>query len=104
MELKCEGLLQEQRDLYGRISRVVENLRKLGQANITQGAVQSRLTLLDKYWSRFEEQHTILRTEHKDALKQQDYTKSDFVSKVEEAYQDQKSTLLDLAARLSKQS
>lgn len=94
-------MIQDQAELYGRISRIVENLKKLGQSNITADAVQSRLTTLEIYWARFEEQHKTLHMVHKEALKRHEYTKTDVPSFVEEAYLSQKGVLLDCAARLA---
>lgn len=89
MEERAEDLLQSQLELHGRIARITENLRKLGQANITAGAVQSRMITLDGYWSKFEEQHE-LRSRHADAIKNLDYTKKDYLGTVEESYLVQK--------------
>ncbi|XP_071652192.1 uncharacterized protein [Temnothorax longispinosus] len=99
---QMEDLIQGQRDLHGRISRVVENLRKLGQANITAGAVQSRLASLESCWNKFEEQDKTLRTVHREAVSGTSYLKEDFFSLVEEVYLNQKGTLLDCSTRLSR--
>lgn len=104
MEKTVEDLIQNQIELHGRISRIVENLRKLGQANITAGAVQSRLTCLDGYWHKFEAQHETLTTTHRDEIKNLEYKKKDYVATVEEAYLGQKSVLLDYAALFANQS
>lgn len=64
MQAQFEDLIFEQGELHGRIARAVENLKKMGQANITLGAVQSRIANLDKNWEKFEEQLKELRTEH----------------------------------------
>lgn len=88
--------------MHGRIARVVENLRKSGQANITHGAVQSRLQKLENYWSKFEFQHETLRNDYQEIIKSHDYSKRDFYSVVEEAYLTQKGTLLDYEAELAR--
>ncbi|XP_071581100.1 uncharacterized protein [Temnothorax nylanderi] len=98
---QMEDLIQGQRELHGRISRVVENLRKLGQANITAGAVQSRLAGLESYWNKFEEQDKALRTVHRESVSGTSYLTEDFFGLVEETYLTQKGTLLDCSARLS---
>jgi len=100
-EKEAEDLLQSQLELHGRIARITENLRKLGQANITAGAVQSRMITLDGYWSKFEEQHELLRSRHADAIKNLDYIKKDYLGTVEESYQVQKGVLLDYLSRIN---
>lgn len=61
----------------GNYTRIVKNMKKLRQANITLGAIQSRLSSLDSYWAKFEEQHKVFRTVHKDAIKSTDDIKKD---------------------------
>jgi len=102
MEKQADNLIQDQRELHSRIARVVENLRKSGQANITHGAVQSRLQKLESYWSKFELQHETLRNNYREIIKSHDYSKRDFYSVVEEAYLTQKGTLLDYEAELAR--
>lgn len=104
MEREIEDLVQGQQELHGRISRAVDNLKKMGQANITPGAVQSRLASLDSCWSKFEAQHETLRTVHREAIKKTDYFRKDYIGIVEETYLTQKGLLLDYAARLAQQS
>lgn len=95
MEKEIDGLLQAQQDLFVRISRLVENLRKSGQTNVTAGLVQSRLQLLEKYWTKVEANDELLRP-YRDALKSSDYLRKDFMALVEEAYLNQKGVLLDM--------
>ncbi|KMQ84389.1 hypothetical protein RF55_17840, partial [Lasius niger] len=104
MELALDELIQSQIDLHGRISRSVDNLKKLGQANITAGAVEARMNILENHWAKFEEQHRILFTVHKDTVKNLDYKKKDYVSIVEETYLVQKGVLLDYSALLARQN
>ncbi|KMQ86655.1 hypothetical protein RF55_14307 [Lasius niger] len=85
MKKQADNLIQDQRELHGRIARVVENMRKSGQANITQGTVQSRLQKLETYWSKFELQHETLRHDYRELVKLHDYVKKDFYGIVEEA-------------------
>lgn len=102
MEKQIEALVQEQIELHDRIARIVENLKKLGQANITPGAVQSRLEMLDSYWEKFEEQHKALKTTRRDVILGHDYVKTDFYGKVEETYLCQKAILLDISSSVTK--
>ena len=52
-----EPLVESQNELSGRIARAYENLKKLGAAKITPGAVESRLGMLRKNWEKFDQQH-----------------------------------------------
>jgi len=97
--MEAEDIIQSQRELHGRIARAVENLKKLGQANITAGAVQTRLAGLEKCWATFEAQHALLRAQHREEIYKHEYMKKDYASIVEEAYYQNKGTLLDYAAR-----
>lgn len=103
MDKEAENLIQGQRELHGRVSWPVDNLKKLGQTNITTGAVQSRLASLDSCWSKFETEHETLRTVYKEMIKGTDYIRKDYVGIVEEIYLMQKGVLLDYAARLAQQ-
>jgi hypothetical protein len=53
-------------------------LRELGQANITEGATQTRIGSLDKCWAKFEEQHDRLCAGFREVLKSHDYVRKDF--------------------------
>ncbi|KMQ88132.1 hypothetical protein RF55_12430 [Lasius niger] len=86
MEREAEDLIRAQVELHGRISRMVDNLKKMGQANNTTGAVQSRTTTLEKYWAKFEEQHETLRTTYREVTKNHDYVKKDLSAILEETY------------------
>ncbi|XP_036140869.1 uncharacterized protein LOC118644969 [Monomorium pharaonis] len=100
--MAAAGLIRSQRALHGRISRTVDNLKKLGQANITTGAVEARLAGLEKYWSTFESQHETLLREHWDALSEDDYVTGDLISVVEETYYVNKGILNDFAAQAAR--
>ncbi|XP_036148445.1 uncharacterized protein LOC118647509 [Monomorium pharaonis] len=100
--MAAAGLIRSQRALHGRISRTVDNLKKLGQANITTGAVEARLAGLEKYWLTFESQHETLLREHWDTLSEDDYVTGDFISIVEEAYYVNKGILNDFAAQAAR--
>ncbi|XP_071580256.1 uncharacterized protein [Temnothorax nylanderi] len=73
MSFDAEGALRSQYDLYGRISRIVENLRKLGEAKITPGMVESRIELLDSYWTKFQTIHDALLSSLWSAVKEHEY-------------------------------
>lgn len=61
------NLLQAQRDIHGRMSRSVENLRKLGAAGINLGSIEARIKILDQLWAKFETQHELIRTRFNNA-------------------------------------
>ncbi|XP_076652416.1 uncharacterized protein LOC143358826 [Halictus rubicundus] len=46
--------VSHQHVLFGRISRTVDNLKKLGKANLTKGTIQSKLAHLDAAWVQFQ--------------------------------------------------
>ncbi|KMQ81550.1 hypothetical protein RF55_25990, partial [Lasius niger] len=53
---------------------------------------------------KFEEQHTTLVTLHRDAVRNLDYKKKDYIGTVEDTYLTQKGILLDYAAELAHQN
>jgi len=63
MSADLKALLEAQSDIHGRMSRSVDNLRKMGVNNITLGAIQARLTILDNLWGKIEAQHELIRAE-----------------------------------------
>ncbi|XP_076301510.1 uncharacterized protein LOC143219381 [Lasioglossum baleicum] len=69
---------------------------------MTESDVDTRLELLEDYWTRFQENHDLLTYRHKAAIKDSDYVKTDMADAVEEAYLTQKSRLRDLAKVFSK--
>ncbi|XP_046601937.1 uncharacterized protein LOC124295559 [Neodiprion lecontei] len=55
--MSIEEHIERRNDYIWRISRAVENLRKLGEAKITYGQVKSRLNALNSSWNKFQENH-----------------------------------------------
>ncbi|XP_029673019.1 uncharacterized protein LOC115241413 [Formica exsecta] len=94
-----EPTVRSQSDLYGRIARAYENLRKSGSANITIGLAEARLQALEANWAKFEFQHDKL-LEHWEALSDSQYVKTDMPTLAEEAYLTQKGMFLDTLRRL----
>lgn len=90
-----EGMVRAQFNLYGRIARSYENLRKSGSANITIGLVEARLQSLEANWAKFETQHDKLVTSCWEALLDSDYQKKDLLLLTEETYLAQKGLFLD---------
>ncbi|XP_029176332.1 uncharacterized protein LOC114944532 [Nylanderia fulva] len=87
--------------LYGKISRAYNNLRKLGEANITLGAVEARLLNLDKLWEKFDAMNDIL-AERVNEIKHDVYAKQDIPSLGEESYLVNKGLMLEMRRTLQK--
>ncbi|XP_071650021.1 uncharacterized protein [Temnothorax longispinosus] len=100
MSLDQSSMLSGQHELFGRISRAVENLRKMGQANITLSTVEHRIRILDDLWAKFESQHDLIRACYKDLYAESEYAKSDLLTNAEIAYVHQRGVLSDQAKRL----
>lgn len=94
MTREIEVLANAQIELYGKISRTVKSLRKLGATKITLGAVESRLQNLETNWAKFDAQQDKLFA-HREVLAGHEYFKQEVPSLTEEAYLIQKATLLD---------
>ncbi|XP_029157331.1 uncharacterized protein LOC114929816 [Nylanderia fulva] len=90
-------LIDCQREIHVRISRSVEYLRKLGNANITSSAVSTRTRILDQLWTKFEAQHDLIRAALKERFSDSDYFKSGLHEDTENLYVTQRSTLDDYA-------
>ncbi|XP_076686030.1 uncharacterized protein LOC143378074 [Andrena cerasifolii] len=88
-------LISEQKYLYGRIARLTENMKKLGASKITKGVIISRLELLETYWTTFLQTHSKLCASFKEEHQEKPYFKDDHMSLCEEAYLQQKASLLD---------
>ena len=52
-----EKFVNKQFALQKRISRTMENMKKLGAAKITKGVINARLDLLEKNWAVFQQAH-----------------------------------------------
>lgn len=96
-------LIDEQKETIRRICRVVENLKKLGAAKMTEGAIRSRLddTLtppLKEAWSEFKAQHRCITRVAKDdsTLKSNEYFSKKLFDLTEESYMEQRGLLLDI--------
>ncbi|GAB1861618.1 hypothetical protein CAJAP_02697 [Camponotus japonicus] len=76
MSADLKALLEAQTDIHGRMSRSVDNLRKMGVSNITLGVIQARLTILDNLWGKIEVQHELIRVALKEKYSESEYAKS----------------------------
>lgn len=96
MNPDAENRLRVQSELYGKISRAYENLRKLGSSNITLGAVEARLQNLEASWAKFEANHEWLLREAREKIATASYTTQNIAELAEEAFLKLKATFLDL--------
>jgi len=96
-----EQLISAQQELYGRISRTYDNLKKAGVAKVTGGLIRSSLSLLEAKWSKFEAQHARLRDEYGCELAKHEYFTGDFICVAETVYLQQRAALLELEQSLS---
>lgn len=76
--------LMKQMTTQGLIDRFWDNLIKIGKEKITQSYLKARLTLLESYWSKFEECHYALILV--DASDVKDYVKKDVYQETEDVY------------------
>lgn len=91
-------LMSGQRDIHGRMSRSVDNLRKLGSSGITLCTVETRMKILDQLWAKFETQHELIRACYKDKYTESEYA-TEFFDTVENTYVQQRSKLVEYAER-----
>ncbi|XP_025262985.1 uncharacterized protein LOC112637430 [Camponotus floridanus] len=100
MSTDVKVLLEAQHDIHGRISRAVDNLRKMGVSNITRDAIQARISILDNLWQKMEAQHELVRAALKDRYQESEYAVSNFIEVAENTYVTQRSTLTGYAEKL----
>lgn len=102
MKIETDALLRAQLDLHGRLARSLENFKKLGAAKMTQGAVETRIQLVEFYWRKFEQNDETLRSKFWNSVENSEYITKDFGATVEGAYLDARGALADLlyAARV----
>ncbi|XP_071582334.1 uncharacterized protein [Temnothorax nylanderi] len=99
MSLDQSAMLNSQHELFVRISRAVDNLKKMGQANITLSAIETRIRILDDHWAKFDSQHDLIRACYKDRYAESEYAKSELLDQAESAYVLQRSVLAEQAKR-----
>jgi len=97
MSMDAQAFLDAQTELFGRIARAEENLKKTGVSRLTQGTVEARLQSLESNWNKFQSNHDVLRTAHKATLVAagNDYFKENFLGRVEDMVNEQRGVLLD---------
>lgn len=55
-----DSVIEHQQQLFGVISRAIENLKKLGAPNINRGNLRSRMEALKSNWDKFQTNHELL--------------------------------------------
>lgn len=96
MSRDWQGILDAQIELYGRISRAHDNLKKSGLAKLTVGVVEARLEGLEANWAKFEAQHEKLRGAPREVVEAHDYKAQDIPELAEETFLQQKGIFKDL--------
>ncbi|XP_029163748.1 uncharacterized protein LOC114935187 [Nylanderia fulva] len=94
--MDMDQIIDAQHELYLRILRSVENLKKIGASKLNAHTVQAAIRVLDDKWAKFTEQHEELRAHFWKKIKREKYTTEDLLSKVETAYYGQRSELAGL--------
>ncbi|XP_068991458.1 uncharacterized protein [Neodiprion pinetum] len=105
--MTIDEYIERQTDLFRRICRTLENLRKLGEAKTTLGQVQSRLDALNSNWLKFQDMHETVdqiriaaKGDQLDAIKRLSYFAKDYYGQCEEQYLNAKGEMLDLLGTL----
>lgn len=88
-----------QRELFGRIFRAFENVKKLGTEKLTSHVI-ARLQLLDANWMKFQSNHEKLIGALSDKTKSH-RTSEDLIEQCEEAYLVNKADLLEAWEKVS---
>ncbi|XP_077272830.1 uncharacterized protein LOC143903247 [Temnothorax americanus] len=101
MSLDQNNMVSSQHELFRRISRAEENLKKIRQANITLAAIETRIRILDDLWAKFESQHDLIRNCYKDSSRyaESEYAQSNLLETAKMAYVQQRSVLSGEADR-----
>ncbi|KYQ49067.1 hypothetical protein ALC60_11868 [Trachymyrmex zeteki] len=89
-------IIARQNDLFGLISRSIDNLNKLGAARITRGAVQSRLGALKANWEKFTVYHDNLVEAKHAEIEQLPYVTENVYSLCKEKFHEAHGFMLDV--------
>ncbi|XP_046145808.1 uncharacterized protein LOC123989174, partial [Osmia bicornis bicornis] len=95
------GLIERQQELFTSISRTVINLKKKGEANITETYVKARLSILTDNWAAFQHNHTTISDQKTEATKKLSYFVDDLRTQCEEMVIENQSILNDYLARFT---
>ncbi|TGZ36960.1 hypothetical protein DBV15_12864 [Temnothorax longispinosus] len=78
-----EQLIAAQHELYARMTRTYDNLKKAGAAKITRALIALPLKVLDTKWEKFERNHEILLKDYGKNLTEHTYLKEDLFEQAE---------------------
>lgn len=93
--------LERQNDLFGRISRALENTKKLGADKLNRFTLESRLRSLEKNWERFQSSRDKLIGALTDEIRESAYFSSDLYQDCKEAYHESRASILQLREPLT---
>jgi len=85
MSKEADSAVRAQYDLYERISRSFDNLKKTGSGKLTLELVEARLHALEANWSKFGVQHDKIMHAYGEALAGHDYQKKELLILTEES-------------------
>lgn len=91
-----DNVISRQNDLFGVISRAVENLNKLGSSRMTRGNVKSRLEALKSNWEKFQNYHESLYKARSAETCKLSYFADNLYSLCEEKFLESHGTLSDM--------
>lgn len=83
---KIEAIIRAQHEVHHRISRVIDNLKKLGKDKITPLVLDTQLTALESYWKSFHASHSVLVVMQTEEFKSLDYFANDYYELYETSY------------------
>ncbi|XP_076284663.1 uncharacterized protein LOC143211104 [Lasioglossum baleicum] len=98
-----DTLMERQHTLFGRISRAVENLKKLGKTNMTKGTIQTKLATLESTWAEFQSQDLQLDTNATAEDRKAAYFTEELFEETEDMFCIQKGQLLTLLDDLERE-
>ncbi|KAI8426831.1 hypothetical protein MSG28_014513 [Choristoneura fumiferana] len=93
-----DSYIKLQRDLQDKVFKAQVNFKKSPRSRITVSHIETRLELLEKYWSKFEENHQNIIVESENESDTSSYFKEDIYGIVEDKYIEYK---IDLKQALS---
>lgn len=99
MSMDVDTLLQSQHEIYDRISRSVENLKKMGSSSINLSAIETRIKIADQLWTKFEAQHDQIRVAYKNQFNVNEYARSNIFDTAENTSVIQRNTLAEYATQ-----
>ncbi|XP_011348998.2 uncharacterized protein LOC105286056 [Ooceraea biroi] len=102
--VKFKAVIQSQQDLHHRISRTVENFKKVSKDKMTPLNINTRLEMLEGHWKSFQSAHSALVSARTEEWSANSYFKDDFYEVCETSYFANKDKLLELRQKLLSES